>query len=111
MNPQLTSLIRSLLKVIGTLLIAHGATNVGNQLMAEPIVELVAGVASAAYGFYLSQKKASQIPVVAVPNGTDATGNTQFLVRPANAVVTKADPTPQKVTEAQPATNVTVPKP
>lgn len=110
MNPQLTSLIRSLLKIVGTLLIAHGASNVGGALMTEPIIELVAGLASAGYGFYLSQKKAAQIPVVAEPTGvTRLDGSTEFLVRPANATVTKSNPTPQNVTDLKPSITSTAP--
>lgn len=110
MNPQITSLIRSILKIVGTLLVAHGASNVGGALMTEPIIELVAGLATTGYGFYLSTKKAAQIPVVATPTGvTKADGSTEFMVRPANATVTKSNPTPQNVTELKPAATSTIP--
>ena len=103
MNPQLASLIRSLLKIIGTLLVAHGASNVGNALMMEPMVELVGGLVTGAAGFYLSTKKAAQIPVVAVPTGNvDPDGSTEFTVRPANATITKSNPTPQNVVDPKP---------
>jgi len=110
MNPQLASLIRSALKIIGTLLVAHGASNVGNALMVEPMVELVGGLVTGAVGFYLSTKKASQIPVVAVPTGNVAPdGSTEFAVRPANAVITASNPTPQKIVDLKPEVKTTTP--
>ena len=105
MNPQIKALIRSLLQIVGALLVAHGATNVGGALSAEPIVELVGGAVSTLVGIWLSHKKASEIPVVAVPTGvTHPDGSTEFIVRPANATVTKDDPTPKNLVEVQPTT-------
>ena len=112
-NPQLTILVRKLLTIVGTLLIAHGAVNVGNSLMTSEVIgdvsELLFGAGSLIYSIYLSHKKAAQIPVVAVPSGNDAQGNTTFTVRPANAIVTKNDPTPKNITDAQPIKTVSVP--
>lgn len=105
MNPQIKALIRNLLQIVGTLLVMRGATNFGNALSAEPIVELVAGIVSTLIGLWLSHRKASEIPVVAMPTGvTHLDGSTEFLVRPANATVTASDPTPKNIVEAQPAT-------
>lgn len=109
MNPQAQTLITSALKIIGTLLVAHGAKNVGSALMTEPIIEMVMGAASAVWGLYWSWKKSKEIPVVATAT-TLENGDTQFLVKPANAVITSSDPTPKNITAEKPSTIQTVVK-
>lgn len=110
MNPQIASLIRGLLKIVGTLLIAHGAKNVGGALMTDQVVEMIVGAVTTLVGLYLSDKKAKEIPVVVVPTGniTDQ-GHTEFIVKQANAVVTKADPTPKNIVDLKPETIQTAP--
>jgi hypothetical protein len=99
LSPQIQTMIRGIVKLIAGLLLAHGASKLGSALTTEPIIELIFGVVAAGYGFYSSHQKAAQIPVVAVPTGvTDASGNTQFMVKPANATITKNDPTPRNIT-------------
>jgi hypothetical protein len=99
LTAQQQSLIRSLLKIIGGALAAHGLTRAAAVINAGDSIELIFGVASAIYGYWLSHQKAQQIPVVAVPTGVaDASGNTQFVVKAANATITKSDPTPRNIT-------------
>lgn len=99
LSPQTQALIRSLLKIIGGALAAHGLTRAAAVVNAGDSIELVFGVVSAIAGYVLSHNKAAQIPVVAVPTGTiSAAGNTEYTVKPANATVTKSDPIPRNVT-------------
>lgn len=99
LSPQTQALIRSILKIIGGALAAHGATRAAAAINASDSIELVFGLCSAIAGYLLSKQKAAQIPVVAVPTGTiSAAGNTEYTVKPANATVTKNDPIPRNVT-------------
>lgn len=99
LSAQTQTLIRGILKFIAGVLLMHGGAKLSTQLTAEPFVELVFGVVSAAYAFISSHQKAAQIPVVAVPTGTVSnSGNTEYMVKPANATVTATDPTPRNIT-------------
>lgn len=105
LSPQLQTLIRGVIKLIAGLLVAHGATKLGTALTTEPIIELVFGIVAAGYGFWSSHQKAAQIPVVAVPTGnTTAEGNTEYIVRAANATITKTDAAPKNVVAPAPQT-------
>ncbi len=105
LSPQTQAFLRSLLKIVGGALLAHGFTRAAAVVNASDTVELVFGIGAAVYGYWLSHQKASQIPVVAVPTGnTTPSGNTEYIMRPANAVITKNDPTPKNVVAPEPET-------
>lgn len=111
LSPQTQALIRSLLKLIGAAAAAHGLTKVSEAFSLEPVIELVLGIASAVAGAVLSHQKAAQIPVVAVPTGNvTISGNTEYIVKQANATVTAKDPTPKNITVAAPETVQTSPE-
>lgn len=66
---QVNSLVRSGLKVVGGILIAHGATNAAAVLSTGPVIEAICGVVTAIIGIVWSHwnHKADPAPTAVTP--------------------------------------------
>ena len=60
---QIDSLVRSLLKVVGGILAAHGAVAVAGTLNSMNTIELVSGIVTTLIGFYASHTTNATQPV------------------------------------------------
>jgi hypothetical protein len=69
-SDQINSLVRSIIKMAGAILVAHGASKLAATISLEPVIEGVVGVIGAGYAIYLSHK--SNATPTATPTGNVA---------------------------------------
>jgi hypothetical protein len=92
---QVDSLVRSLAKIAGGILTAHGLTDVATTVTSASVEELITGILMAVIGFYASHKS----------NATQPVNTTSVEVTPK--VITEITTTPTPV--VIPAGNAPVP--
>jgi hypothetical protein len=64
---QIDSIIRSLAKIIGGILVAHGATQMATVINAPDVIEAIGGVVTAGLSMYASHTSNATPPATPTP--------------------------------------------